>query len=211
MISPSLGISWYKQLNPNELSPAQFQKLEKELQENPFSDTISDESVDYLLWLNNMPSRQELFAKFLTNKLPKDAKVLEVGGGRTYRLSRFLSKTGYMLTCIDPKLDLSVHSNVKLIKERFDYRTADLSLYDYVIAQEPCDATEHIIRACLNQNVPFIISLCGTPHRLISGRMPASVDEWYEYLINIDSSKMRFRNLNICPITTTPILKSNQF
>ena len=47
MSSPILGMSWYKQLNPNELSPAQFQKLEKELRENPFSDTISDERTCY--------------------------------------------------------------------------------------------------------------------------------------------------------------------
>ncbi len=211
MSSPILGMSWYKQLNPNELSPAQFQKLEKELREKPFSDILSDERVDYLLWLNDMPSRQELFAKFLERRIPKNAQILEVGGGRTHRLSRILSRGEYKLTCIDPELDLSIHSDVKLIKERFDYKTADLSPYDYVIAQEPCDATEHIVRACISQDVPFIISLCGVPHKLISGKMPASVEEWYDYLISIGKDKMRFRNLDICPITTTPILKSNQF
>ena len=53
----------------------------------------------------------------------------------------------FKLTCIDPKLDLTIQDEVKLIKEKFAHETFDLSPYGYVIAQEPCDATEHIIRA----------------------------------------------------------------
>lgn len=211
MTVPNSGISLYKQINPNELSPKQFIELEKEMRKPMRSGTISDEYVDYLLWSRGIPSRQELFADFLAKKLPANINVLEVGGGRTYRLSRILSQRGYHLTCVDPKLELGGSDEVKLIKEKFNCRTFDLSPYDYVIAQEPCDATEHIVRACLNQNVPFIISLCGVPHKLISGKMPASAEEWYDYLVSIDSSKIKFRNLDICPLTTTPILKSNQF
>lgn len=206
-------VDLYKQTNPNELSPAQFLKLEREIFSTRLSSTMSDECCDFLLWLHGLPSRQESFAEFLVKKLPSDPniQVLEVGGGRTYRLSRLLSQKGLKLTCIDPKLDLNLKGNVKLIKDKFDHKKFDLSPYDYVVAQEPCDATEHIVRACVSQKKPFIISLCGVPHKLLSGKMPASADEWYDYLVNIASSEVKFRSLNLCPLVTTPILKSNQF
>jgi len=209
MNAPDIWFSLYKKMNPNELSFAQFLELEREMQKARHLDTLSDEYVDYLLWVRGLPSRQELFAEFLAKKLPESIEILEVGGGRTHRLSRILSQKGFKLTCIDPKLDLTIQDEVKLIKEKFAHETFDLSPYGYVIAQEPCDATEHIIRACLSQKVPFIISLCGVPHKLISGRMPTSAEEWYNYLVNIDKSRIKFRNLSICPLTTTPILKSN--
>lgn len=203
----------YKQNNPNELSPEQFRKLEKEFTTILTSSTVSDEYLDFMLWMHKLPSRQELFAEFLSKKLPKDhsIQVLEVGGGRTHRLSRLLSQSGFNLTCIDPKLDLTIKSSVKLLKECFNYKTFDLSPYDYVVAQEPCDATEHIVRACVNQKIPFMISLCGVPHKLISGKMPASAYEWYDYLVNISRDEVKFRSLKLCPLTQTPILKSNQF
>lgn len=213
MFSNSYWFDLYKQTNPNELSPEQFQNLKKEFSTTLFSDTMSDEYLDFLLWMHNIPSRQELFAEFLLKRLPKNhsIQVLEVGGGRTHRLSRLLSQSGFNLTCIDPKLDLTIQSSVKLIKEQFNYKTFDLSPYDYVVAQEPCDATEHIVRACVNQKVPFMISLCGVPHKLISGKMPSSADEWYDYLVNISKSEVKFLSLNLCPLALTPILKSNQF
>ena len=68
-------------------------------------------------------------------------------------------------------------------QEAFHYENTDVSGYDAVIAQEPCEATEHIIRACLMATKPFIISLCGIPHALISGEMPETLNEWHEYLL----------------------------
>lgn len=202
-------IQLYKQLNPNELSAKQFLDLEKEIKA-PYSNLISDEYVDFRLWLMGLPSRQENFARFIVKKLPKSnsAKILEVGCGRTGRVSRILGEQGFYITGIDPKVEMLSNDKIKFIKEKFDYTKFDVSEYDFVIAQEPCDATEHVVRACINQRVPFIMSLCGVPHKLISGGMPKDEQEWYEYLINISSEEIKLRYVDLDPITTTPMLRS---
>ena len=89
------------------------------------------------------------------------------------------------MSCIDPCLEITTCNSINFIKGLFDYRNFDISLYDYVIAQEPCDATEHVVMACVNQHVHFMMCLCGIPHRLISGKLLNNVYEWYEYLVNI--------------------------
>ena len=170
MIDEKQRIEWYKQLNPNELTTRQFQKIEHEMK-YPKPNTISDEYLDFQLWCKGFPSRQESFANFIAKKLSKKegTKILEVGGGRTARLSRMLSEKGFYMTCIDPNLEMKNASNIECIKEKFNYKKFDLTKYDYVIAQEPCEATEHVVRACVNQHIPFMMSLCGVPHKLISG------------------------------------------
>lgn len=208
MLEELQRIELYKRLNPNELSSQQFLKLVAEIK-CPDSKTISDEYFDFKLWYNGQPSRQENFANFLAKKIPIGAKVLEVGGGRTARLSRFLSKKGFYMTCIDPQLEAMSSKYVEIIRDKFDYRKFDLSQYDYVIGQEPCDATEHIVRACIDQYKPFMIALCGVPHRLISGEIFEDVYEWYDYLINISPENIKLRYISLDPFLRTPILKSN--
>ena len=203
-------IELYKQLNPNELSAQQFLKLMDEIKK-PKSKTISDEYFDFKLWYKGYQSRQESFANFLAKKIPSGAKILEVGCGRTARLSRFLSQKGFYMTCIDPKLEVVSGEHVEFIKETFDYKKFDLSPYDYIIGQEPCDATEHIVRACINQNKPFMITLCGVPHKLNSGKTPKDVYEWYNYLVYINSKDIKLRYISLDPFSDTPMLKSNQF
>lgn len=212
MLDLSHRIKLYKQLNPNELTTEEFLKLEEEVKHCK-KNTISDEYFDFLLWSKGFPSRQENFANFICKKLSdkKGGKILEVGCGRTARLSRFLSKKGYNMSCIDPKVEVSKYEGIECIKGDFDYRQFDLSKYNYVIAQEPCNATEHVVRACTTQNIPFIMTLCGVPHELISGETPKDVYEWYNYLINIDSNKIKLRYINIDPFLSTPILRSNKF
>lgn len=208
MLEELRRIELYKRLNPNELSSQQFFKLVAEIK-CPDSKTISDEYFDFKLWYNGQPSRQENFANFLEKKIPSGAKVLEVGGGRTARLSRFLSEKGFYMTCIDPRLEAMSSKYVEIIKDKFDYRKFDLSQYDYVIGQEPCNATEHIVRACINQYKPFMITLCGVPHKLISGEIFEDVYEWYEYLINISPENIKLRYISLDPFLRTPILKNN--
>ncbi|MBQ3145355.1 MAG: hypothetical protein IJB90_02080 [Clostridia bacterium] len=202
----------YKKINPHELLPQQLKSLEREIKK-PERRYFSDEYCDFKLWCMKLPSRQESFADFIAKKLSKHAgaKILEVGGGRTGRLSRFLGEKGFRVTCIDPKIEITTAEGVEFIKGKFDYREFDLSEYDYVVAQEPCEATEHVVRACINQNKPFIMSLCGVPHKLISGGTPKDEKEWYNYLLGIASEKMKLSYLSLDPITLTPILKSNQF
>lgn len=205
-------IKLYKELNPNELSSEQFQKLEVQVK-NHKPGKIGDEYLDFKLWCYGLPSRQETFANFIAKKLSKKegAKILEVGCGRTARLSRFLSEKGFKITCIDPVVEITSTANIEVIKDKFDYKKFDLSKYDYVVAEEPCDATEHVVRACVEQKVPFMIVLCATPHKLISGGIHKDVFEWYEYLVNISKEAIKLRYLDWDPFTTTPLLRSNKF
>lgn len=202
----------YKELNPNELTRLELIELEKDVNKSGIN-INSDQYLDFLLWRNGYQSRQELFANYLIKFLPKNpgAKILEVGCGRTARLSRILSEKGFVMTCIDPKVDSSFLNSIKSIKGKFNYLKFDLSEYDYVIAQEPCDATEHIVRACTSQNKPFIISLCGVPHKLISGEMPKKLDDWYDYLWKISKDKTQLITIKLDPFSITPIIRSNQF
>lgn len=207
MFDELLRMKLYKQLNPNELSPQQFFKLEQEMK-HPAANTISDECFDFKLWYNGLPSRQERFAEFLAKKLSPNTRVLEVGCGRTARLSRFLNEKGFKMTCIDPKLEIVSADGIELIKGQFNYKKFELNKYDIVIAQEPCDATEHVVRACVEQNKPFMMTLCGVPHRLISGKMHKNVHEWYRYLVSIDSERIKLRYVELDPFLSTPILKN---
>ena len=202
----------YKNLNPNELSIQQFQRLEHEIKHLRHG-LVSDEYVDFRLWSSQLPSRQESFAEFISKKLSKNkgAKILEIGGGRTGRLSRFLAEKGFQMTCVDPQLIMTDSCNIKYIKEKFDYEDFDISMYDYVIAQEPCEAAEHVVRACINQNKPFMMILCGVPHKLISGQMPKDINEWYDYLVNVASDKIKLCYIELDPFFKTPMLKSNEF
>ena len=111
------------------------------------------------------------------------------------------------MTCINPNVEPQ-GNNIEYIQSKFEYTKFDLSPYSFVIAQEPCDATEHIVRACINQNTPFIMSLCGVPHKLISGKMPKDINEWYKYLQNISYEQIRLFYVSLDPISTTAILKN---
>lgn len=199
----------YKKKNPNELTEEQFIKIENEMN-HPNGKTISDEYFDFRLWCLGCSSRQENFAKYVSKHLArKNAKnILEVGAGRTCRLSRMLESEGFNMTCIDPKIEAESikKSNIVIKKEMFD-KTYDLREYNFIIAQEPCDATEHIVRACVEQNKPFIITLCGVPHKLISGKNLENVYEWYGYLLDISTKNdIRLRYVYLDPLLKTAIL-----
>ena len=215
MLDELIRLEQYKKLNPNELTQEQFQKIKEEIKK-PKLQTISDEYFDFKLWNKGILSRQESFANFVIKKLEKSTqgkkvKVLEVGGGRTARLSRILKEKGFDITCIDYKIEPENAGEVECIKGKFDYTKFDLTPYDYVIAQEPCDATEHVVRACMKYNKPFMMTLCGVPHKLISGETPKDVDSWYDYLINISSENIILRYVSINPFFKTPILRSKIF
>ena len=210
----------YRADNPNELTKEKLDALEQEIR-HPREKVLSDEYLDFKLWCRGYPSRQEAFAEYVEQglQIERSASVLEVGGGRTGRLSRILAGKGYHMTCMDPKLEggtehgLPGQSNVqpgslRFVREAFDYRSTSLADYDWVIAQEPCDATEHIIRACLAQGVPFFITLCGVPHRRISGEMPGDVWEWYAYLHHIDVELTRYEILKLYEMARVAVIRS---
>lgn len=199
----------YKKLNPNELTAKEFSELEKELK-GLYPDTSSDQLIDFLLWARGLPSRQKSFAKFISKKLAKfpNARILEVGCGRTAILSRILAEEGFDITCLDKIVDPTLTHGVPAIRKSFDYRTFDLSDYDIIIAQEPCDATEHIVRACKEQNKIFFMSLCGVPHKIIGGGMPKTYQEWYDHLLKVSDGYAKLIWLSLDPLTKTAVLKS---
>lgn len=212
MLNELIRFEEYKALNPCELTPQQLVSLEKEIKDHK-SDKTSDEYADFLLWANGLPLRQERFAEYIAKRLKDkpNAKILEVGCGRLGRLSKMLAKKGFLMTGIDPKLEVSGTDSIQFYKQKFDHKTAVLDVYDYVIGQEPCDATEHIIRACLKQNKPFIISLCGSPHKLLSGGTPKTAYDWFDYLVNIAPDRLVLRYAKFDPFFITPILRSKVF
>ena len=207
-------ITQYRLENPNELTEEALQKIEREIQE-PEDGTISDELLDFKLWCGGLPSRQEAFAGYLSQYLPpgKACRILEVGAGRTARLSRILAEKGHHVTCMDPKLDEKLDgkirgTSIRAVKQVFDCGQIDLSGYDWVVAQEPCEATEHIVRACLAQHTPFIVALCGTPHRLLSGEMPEDIWAWYGYLASLDRDRLKLELFKLCQMASLVVIRS---
>lgn len=184
----------YREENPHRLTPNELDQIQAEL-ESPKAETISDQCLDYKLWCQGMKSRQELFADYVETSVQGRGvrNILEVGGGRYGRLSAILAERGYRMTCMDPKLEQEDGLSVHAVREAFHHRTTSLDGYDLVIGQEPCEAAEHIVRACLEQKVPFIVVLCGTPHILISGEQPEDVWQWYHYLGEIDRERTEMK------------------
>lgn len=181
---------FYKQ-NPFEFQENQFQAIRQDI-ENDAHGLLNDEYVDFILWTKGLKSRQEYFAEFI-EKLFSSAKyhsLLEIGCGRTARLARLLSTKGYEMTAIDPLLEqtssIMKNTSVCFRTEQFAFGQTDISAFDAVVAQEPCGATEHIVRACIEKKKNFVISLCGKPHQLLNGTMLSDVYEWYLYLSKID-------------------------
>ena len=100
---------------------------------------------------------------------------------------------------------------ISLVVERLSQPYAHLhqeaiSAYDAIIAQEPCEATEHIICSCAARRVPFLISLCAGPHRFISGHMPSSTEEWIAHMQEIDPKHTVLIYPELIPGYLTPVL-----
>lgn len=180
----------YRQCNPHDIDELGFRKIQFNI-DTPRQEMVYDEYVDFLLWCNGRPGRQEAFLQHLTDHVLNGTnvhkKILEIGCGKSAWLSLQLADRGYELTCIDPKLDMTIsHPGMYLCSILFDYRDEFcqqfVSSNDLVIAQEPCEAAEHIARACEMLKVPYYMVLCGAPHRKMDGIMPLDVWEWYDYL-----------------------------
>ncbi len=195
--------------NPFGFTEEQLHKIQADILKSD-KRVVTDEYIDFLLWTKGLQSRQQYFATYLEKILPisKYRNLLEVGCGRNAALAKMLAEKGYCMTAMDPQLteEDSAIFPVIGIRDSFVYDKVDLQEYDAVIAQEPCDATEHIVRACLEQRKNYVISLCGTAHRLINGEMPKDAYAWFEYLQQIvpDNSVLIYPDL--IPGYLTPVL-----
>ena len=180
----------YRQENPYLLDETGFNKIVFDIMA-PGTDFVYDEYLDFLLWCNGKPGRQDNFRNFLTTALfphcPDCQSIMEIGCGKYARLSASLAYDGFTVTCVDPVLEnKSSYNTIKYYSISFDYRD-DFCLQlaasnDLVIGQEPCDATEHIIRACEITQTHYFVILCAVPHMRSDNIMPQSVWDWYDYL-----------------------------
>ena len=158
-------------------------------------DVIADSIVDFLDVLCDSPTRWQSFAKYIGKEFPKEQykRVLDVGCGPLADLSLVLTNMGYETTGIDPR----VHEKgrIKLIRRAFDYLKTDVSNFDLIVGLEPCDATEHIVRSSLKNNVPSAISLCAAPHNGIDGRSFGTTNEWYDFLLSLSNSRGQLKEV----------------
>jgi hypothetical protein len=120
-----------------------------------------------------------------------------------------LAENGYRITLMDSKIDINLFkeknkngNKIEALKENIvcdelaDGKGTDISKYDFVIGFKPCEATEHVIRQCLKQNKPFILSICNCVHQPIIGNKEC-VDNtaWINYLNSI-SNKVKIVESN---------------
>lgn len=187
-----------------EDNPFKFSELRMELARKDFygqhRGTVSDEFADYVLWAERSPARHEKFGTFLLPIIKDNCwkSILEVGAGENVLLSLFLHNMlgeNIKITAMDKCRIICDNSSINIISREFT-GTEDLTDYDAVIAQEPCEAAELIIRSCTEQSVPYCVILCGVPHKRLTGVLDTNAYEWYAYLLETypDSRFIKWRN-----------------
>lgn len=174
-----------------EQNPLNFSARRIELAKKDFygvrNGKVSDEYADYILWALGEPSRHERFGKYLLHFIKENGwkSILEVGCGEETLLAQWLYQHlegDVSITAMDI---CEMHCNepeIRLVRKAFD-KNEDLSGYDVVVAQEPCDATESVISACTEQNIPFCVILCGVAHTRLTGELDEDAYDWYAYLM----------------------------
>ncbi len=187
----------------NKKEKEQFVEDLREYLSNTNSNVYTDKVYDFLLHegLVDGKSRESEFAEYLLDKHGNSSikSVLDVGAGRMCKLSSALSKNGWSMTAIDPKIRLEkkelkergIEKTIKapLLCDEFVKNMSGVSVieYDLVVGLEPCDATEHIIRQSLKYDKPFEVMLCYQAHNALNGQQFDKPEQWYEYLSNISS------------------------
>lgn len=161
------------------------------------TNAIPDELYDFLVYAELADiSRAEYFGKYIIQKYPVDEfpNILDVGAGRMCRLSQYLLGKGYSVTAMDPNIRLRAGEvpGLRIVKKRFvcdeqtrGNRGTDISPFSAVVALEPCEAAEAIIRKCGGRK-PFEVLLCSEAHSALNGRKFSTCDEWYDYLGSIN-------------------------
>lgn len=187
-------------------------EFEDYLKDSHSRKTFSNEIFDFQDFMSEkvpLISCWGLFASYIRKNYPvkEFPNILDIGCGPMADTSLALLRYGYHVTSIDPRIEspetikemryqlkelqpnyplyLNQINQLDIRKELFDYKKEDISDYQLLIGYTPCDATEHIIRGCLEEDIPFVISLCAAAHDAIDGTKFANYKEWWEYLSNI--------------------------
>lgn len=143
-----------------------LKEMEQYLKDSSKLLVVSDELVDFFDLLNERTTRWQAFRRYIeiNYKLEKYKRVLDVGCGISRDLSLELENKGYIVSSIDPRLKEA--NGITTIKDYFNYLKTDVSYYDLLVGLEPCDATEHIMKSGLNNNIPFAVGFY-VPHPIM--------------------------------------------
>ena len=88
---------------------------------------------------------------FLANKLAQNKEfsdgIVIITKGELFSGSSSLAQGG--IVSVIP--EINIKDSIEGMKDFFNYETTSILKYDAIIAQEPCEATEHIIRLCTKE------------------------------------------------------------
>ncbi|MBR1444592.1 MAG: hypothetical protein IJ583_13795 [Firmicutes bacterium] len=172
--------------NPFKFSEERIERAKKDFYE-PRKGVMCDELVEFVLWANGYPARHEKFGDHLLPIIKRNEwkNVLEVGCGEVFLLSEYLFEKlegKVKFTAMDKCGFARDSKDITLIDDEFT-ENYDISGYDLIIAQEPCEAAECIIKNCTENDKPFCVILCGAPHKRLTGEIDEDVNSWYIYLM----------------------------
>lgn len=139
-------------------------------------------------------NRYEHFSKFIHAMYPNTKKVLEVGCGGG-DLSILLTNLGYDVTAIDYiKYNNLERQGIKFNEEQFtlDY---DISEYDLIVGLHCCEATELVIRNCINNDKEFALVIC-EKHQGLENKNIKTRNQYIKYLKKI-SNNLKMADLPI--------------
>lgn len=157
-----------------------------------------------------------VMSKIVSHLAKPGARLLEVASGESMSIAKLLADKGFKVTAVDRQIKMTecikkLNPNIKPVSKEFicDYliRTLptffrkgskgfDVSKFELVYALKPCEASEHIIRQCEENDVPYIILMCRCANLPITDvrnfcsvpewiRPYTPAEDWYEYLKSI--------------------------
>ena len=139
-------------------------------------------------------NRYEHFSKFIQAMYPGAKKMLEVGCGAG-DLSKLLTELGYEVTALDyVKYNDLDKQGIEFFEKEFTLDT-DISDYDLVVGLHCCDATERVIRNCINNDKEFAVVVC-EKHQGLENNNIKNRKQYIKYLKNI-SSRLKVTDLPI--------------
>lgn len=141
--------------------------------QNSFYDGSYNTSVNYDI-VNQVYSYLDIlkcnnpyveYINYLKECYSIDCHILEVGSGNFPELARRiqLEQKDGSITCYDPNSMFKCFNGIKIHQEAFDEST-DVSKYDIIIGNMPCDATLEMIKSANKNDKDLFLNLCGCTH-----------------------------------------------
>ena len=139
-------------------------------------------------------NRYQHFSKFIKAIYPDAKKILEVGCGAG-ELCQLLTELGYEVTALDyVKYNSLDKQGIEFYEKEFTLDT-DISEFDLVVGLHCCDATERVIRNCINNDKEFAVVVCEM-HQGLENNNIKNRNQYIKYLKNI-SNRLKVTDLPI--------------